>query len=278
MKKFIKKNRALYSFCLLLLNGIAGFKQECQRYYMTETAYECTSFSKKIEKFKDCHKGERCFIIGNGPSLRAEDLDKLNGEITFAANSIYKIFDQTAWRPTYYASQDDKFIRSNIHNIIGCNFRYIFLPYNLENVKVKAKSNIFRFFVDKIDRYPELPLFSEDASKKIYECYTVSYSLLQLAVYMGFKRIFLLGMDHSYSIEVKADGTIVRNNVEDHFGGTDKVEENNNQYLPSTDKSTNAFIAAKKYADGHDINIYNATRGGKLEVFQRVDFNDIIRE
>ena len=62
----------------------------------------------ELRRFKNSHLGERCFIVGNGPSLKIEDLEKLyvNGEITFAFNMIYKIFDQTLWRPTYYGISD----------------------------------------------------------------------------------------------------------------------------------------------------------------------------
>src|SRR5699024_7865108 len=66
----------------------------------------CPGNRARIEALRNCHKGERCFIIGNGPSLRAEDLDKLKNEITFACNRINLIFDQTDWRPTYYCITD----------------------------------------------------------------------------------------------------------------------------------------------------------------------------
>lgn len=54
---------------------------------------------RRLKKLKNIHLGKRCFIIGNGPSLKAEDLSKLykNNEITFAFNRIYHIFDQTKW-------------------------------------------------------------------------------------------------------------------------------------------------------------------------------------
>ena len=46
-------------------------------------------------------------------------------------------------------------------------------------------------------------------------------------------------------------------------------------YIPNTDQSTLTFLAAKRYADAHGIKIYNATRGGKLEVFPRVEFDSL---
>jgi hypothetical protein len=65
---------------------------------------------KALKSFKNTHTGKRCFIIGNGPSLKAEDLEQLKNEITFAFNRIYYIFDQTSWRPTYYCAEDNKII------------------------------------------------------------------------------------------------------------------------------------------------------------------------
>ena len=54
--------------------------------------YLQSGYSEKIKKLKDNYIGKRCFIIGNGPSLRIEDLNCLKGEYTFAANRIYEIF------------------------------------------------------------------------------------------------------------------------------------------------------------------------------------------
>lgn len=59
-----------------------------------------------LYKCKDMHRGRRCFIVGNGPSLRIEDLDRLQGELTFASNRIFLAFEQTEWRPSYYTMCD----------------------------------------------------------------------------------------------------------------------------------------------------------------------------
>lgn len=55
---------------------------------------------------KDSHKGERCFLIGNGPSLTGEDLHLLKDEYTFGTNMVYKIFDKTDWRPSFHCVSD----------------------------------------------------------------------------------------------------------------------------------------------------------------------------
>ncbi|NQU09812.1 hypothetical protein HQ590_03405, partial [bacterium] len=60
----------------------------------------------RLAAYRNRHRGRRCFVLGNGPSLRTADLDRLQTEITFASNKIYLAFDQTAWRPTYYTVVD----------------------------------------------------------------------------------------------------------------------------------------------------------------------------
>ena len=89
---------------------------------------------------------------------------------------------------------------------------------------------------------------------------------------MGFKEIYLLGIDHNYSIELDENGNLYKNNgVRDHFSDNDKTEN-----VPQTFKSTLAYKAAKEYADRNGIKIYNATRGGKLEVFERKTLEEVL--
>ena len=89
---------------------------------------------------------------------------------------------------------------------------------------------------------------------------------------MGFKEIYLLGVDHSYSTELDENGNLLKNeNVRDHFSDNDKIEN-----VPQTFKSALAYKAAKEYAEKHGIKIYNATRGGKLEVFERKTLEEVL--
>jgi hypothetical protein len=49
---------------------------------------------RRLAALKDVHRGERCFIIGNGPSLKKTDLSRLSGEFTFGMNRFYLLFDE----------------------------------------------------------------------------------------------------------------------------------------------------------------------------------------
>src|SRR3972149_208804 len=58
-------------------------------------------------KFLQIHKNKRCFIIGNGSSLKKQNLSPLKNEITFVMNAFWKhpIISES-WQPTYYCFAD----------------------------------------------------------------------------------------------------------------------------------------------------------------------------
>jgi hypothetical protein len=243
--------------------------------YIRELIYPFSKNGKTIKTLKNIHLGKRCFIIGNGPSLTKEDLNKLKNEITFAFNRIYYIFDKTDWRPTYYCSEDDKTIFNSKEEINKLKIDNKFFPVNFPwDYKIhfkNAKYYIFKFG----DRNRE-PEFSEDIVKGIYWGNTVAYTAIQIAIYMGIKEIYLLGVDHNFSKMVNDKGEIVIDETAKDYFSENYNSDKNDLYIPNIETSTRAFTAAKNYADTRNIKIYNATRGGKLEVFERVDFEKII--
>lgn len=70
-----------------------------------------------ITAMKDTVQSRRCFVIGNGPSLRAENLSKLTHEASFASSRIYEIYEQTDWRSTYYCIHDMRVAKNNKKDI-----------------------------------------------------------------------------------------------------------------------------------------------------------------
>lgn len=240
--------------------------------------YELTKAGGEIAKYKDLHKGERCFIIGNGPSLRASDLEVLhqNGVVTFASNRVYHMFGDTAWRPTYYASEDITILKSIQEEVsqIPCAARFI--PANLkwyENVDI---ANATYFYMDYKGEYTDTYGLSLNAAKAVRCRGTVTISCIQLAIYMGFKEIYLLGVDHNYSRFTDANGNIVEDpTVQDYFSAA-YDSDFKTQIARDLGSTTQAFIDIERLSrERNGFRVYNATRGGKLEVFQRVDFDTI---
>lgn len=95
-----------------------------------QSHFSRTKYGKQLALYKGKFTEKRCFLIGNGPSLRAEDLTRLHeaGEITFAFNRIYNIFDQTPWRPNFFISQDEKMLAGCADAVCGLKADAKFIP------------------------------------------------------------------------------------------------------------------------------------------------------
>lgn len=223
-------------------------------------------YNPKIEKFHNIYDKERCFIIALGPSLTVEDLNKLYGsrEICISMNEIWMAFSNTNWRPQYYVTHDENSIAMGADIYEKKEMNHLFIgDTNEEFFKSDHSENILKMHYCHWTLEDEIPKFSEDFSRVCYGGATVTYACMQLAVYMGFKEIYLLGVDFSYGDENE-------NTTYKHF-----YEEKNLTAVGFPKQVYLAYCAAKKYADEHNIKIYNATRGGKLEVFERVDFDSL---
>lgn len=231
---------------------------------------------KNLKKYKNIHKNERCFIVGTGPSLKPEDLDtlKANNEIVFGSNRIYEIFDKTDWRPTYYSNQDYQLIEKTVEKIKAINC-IKFLPIDVKKF-FENDDDVKYFVLKQKDYYPKDSEFSFDLTDCVAQGFTVTYGLIQIAAYMGFKEIYLLGIDHNYSISLNEKGVPVYNDTKDYFEGA--KASNKGMNLPRVVESTVAYMTAQKVAEKSDFKVYNATRGGKLEAFPRVEFDSLFKE
>lgn len=247
------------------------------RNHLSDLKFPYSKNGRYLSSLKNIHLNHRCFIIGNGPSLTTNDLNYLKNEITFAFNRIYYVFDRTEWRPTYYFSEDDKTIFKSKDEINNLRIEKKFFPVNFPrdyNIHFEDSNYyIFKFGDRNIE-----PKFSVDIVRGIYWGNTVAYTAIQMAVYMGIKEIFLLGIDHNFSKMMNDKGEIVLDkSVKDYFTEEYNADKDD-LYIPNVEVSTRAFAAAKKYADKNNLKIYNATRGGKLEIFERVDFDNLFFE
>lgn len=240
--------------------------------------FPTTSYGKQLKAYKNRFEGRRCFFIGNGPSLRAEDLTRLHetGEITFGFNRIYNIFDQTPWRPTFYISQDEKMLGGCVKTVNENAMGMKFIPIQMRwwhDIRVRGAKEFHIINQDVAD--PREFCFSDDIAKGIYNSSTGMYTAAQMAAYMGFSEIYFIGVDHHFRISVNNQGDVVLDNtVKDYF--TDKYNEDKDKlFIPNTEKSTLTYVAMKTHCEKRGIRVFNATRGGKLEVFQRVDFDTL---
>lgn len=259
--------RLIYNVLLSLI-GTEDSKLAYGPYFYFFTKKNKTKY-RKLREVKDIYKGKRCFILGTGPSLTIDDLNKIKNEISFGTNTILKIFDKTDWRPNYYCIIDPNTYNNLEEEIKKRKIENLFYPNNrIRNNNVFGRcfaldhSNIWKMCMPRVFKFTK---FSDDIERKIYDGASVIYAAIQIAVYMGFKEIYLLGVDCNYS----------KNNTR-HAKG---MEYSNYNYKWTKDTALSmieGFKVAKRYADKNNIKIYNATRGGMLEVFERVNLDEVV--
>lgn len=225
----------------------------------------------KLKQMKNIKKNRRCFIVGTGPSLCIDDLNKLKNEDTFSANGICLGFNETEWRPTYYGIQDLEafknfqeyfwmmndstkiFVGDNI-DISFENKNFIIFPFNWVYNHYKARfKNEYKV------------KFSADACENVFNGFTIIYSLIQIAVYMGYTDINLLGVDCNYN-------PISNTN---HFKGNQPPDSST---LTANKRMITAFAKAKEFSDKNNIKITNVSRGGKLTIFPIKKLDDLLKK
>jgi hypothetical protein len=225
----------------------------------------------KILGLKNKFKGERCFIIGNGPSLKSEDLEKLKGEYTFASNKIYKIFNETTWRPTFYMVVDPTVLEENVKDI------------NLVEAKTKFTLRVYKHLF-KADLYFNNNLneskrrsFSTNIMESLYSSGSVSYHLLQIAHYMGFSEVYLLGHDYNFkgAISRTKDLSFLKKDNSKHYFSEDYIREDEKKPGQAPEEIYHGMEEANMVYGNSGRKIYNATRVSYLDVFELRNFDDL---
>jgi hypothetical protein len=167
--------------------------------------------SKKVVNFKDIHKGESCFIIGNGRSLTVEDLNRIKNQVSFSSNRMNLFLNEAEWEPYYYTFIDARMAINFFDEVYNMKKKQMFVVVTDAGYtplkKQFAKDCIFLISYHEHEKNGD-PKFSEDLSEKMNTHGTVTYANIQLAIYMGFKNIYLIGVDNNCAINKHKDGKI----------------------------------------------------------------------
>ncbi len=239
--------------------------------------FELTRYGRSLAKLKNSHKGETCFVIGNGPSLRAEDLQVLHEHRIpcFGSNRIFKIFDQTDWRPAFFASEDVIILRGIQREVEAIPAERKFIPINLKWYEGIDIRDADYFYLDYSEDLGDTFGMSLDAAHAVKCHATITTTCIQLAIYMGFARIYLLGVDHNFAKMIDKNGNVVTDaTIKNHF--TEEYDKDIIDQGFQIDGATEAYLNLERLSRKlGTFRVFNATRGGKLEVFERVDFDDL---
>lgn len=236
----------------------------------------------KLRALREKHLGEeRCFVIGNGPSLNDMDLEKLSGETTFAVNGFFLKAATLSWRPTYYVVEDHLVAEDRREEIIEFSGPTKLFPANLAYCLPAAEDTVFFDHRPRVS-FPDGFDFSLDADEFTYAGCTVTFTNLQLAAYMGFQKIYLIGVDADYAIPADAEMTNtggvtvldMTSDDENHFDGN-YFGKGYRWHDPQVDKMLQAYQEARRVTSEAGLEIINAGVGGKLDVFPRVNFETL---
>ena len=226
-------------------------------------------YKNKLKKFKDIHKGERCFLIGTGPSLNKTDFSLIKDEILFGVNTLYKGLSKFNINCKYWAVTDIAVWEKHFAKILGIDTT-LFLSGAAGRNYLFNKDYFQKFQTNKPIIIRHLSLmwicnrFSKDLSFGAYNGDTVMIDIcLQAAYYMGFNKVYLLGCDCDYSGLHRFDGLRSENIT------TPAIEGDLSRIFAS-------YEICKKIYEKDSREIINATVGGKLEIFKRKKLEEII--
>lgn len=259
-KRIIKIYNTLYFISFNIVN------------YFSKINIPLTKNNNKILGLKNKYMGKRCFIIGNGPSLNPEDLERLKGEITFASNKIYKIFDNTTWRPTFYMVVDPIVLEENAKdiNLVEAKTKFTLKVYkHLFNADIYFNNNLYK---------NKRGTFSTNIMESLYSSGTVSYHLLQITHYMGFSEVYLLGHDYNFkgAISKSKDLSFLKTELNTSlYFSEDYIKPDEKKPGQSPEEMYKGMEKARSVFENEGKKIYNATRFSYLDVFEHRNFDEL---
>jgi len=241
------------------------------------------SFMGKNEELKDLHKNKRVFIVGNGPSIKQQDLKLLKNEITFFVNRAFKHLDYAYIQPTYHVFVDPKLASGEweitmLDEVLAKNRDVIFLLnakwYHLD--KFKPYKNNIKYKIYWLDTNLFFtPYFKNrkiDLTKVTYGAAVVGQGIFS-SIYMGAKEIYLLGVE----------GTAFCHEMvkqESHFYGGNPENKNKTVQTISTELYRNYIYIMhlfyfSQFTKSQNYTIYNCTIAGIMDMFERKKYEDL---
>ncbi|MBE0687713.1 MAG: DUF115 domain-containing protein [Anaerolineaceae bacterium] len=224
---------------------------------------------KGLEQFHNIHQGKRCFILGNGPSLKQTDLTKLKNKYTIGMNRIYLAFDDLGFETSYYVSVNDLVIEQCANEILDLKIPR-FVSWRAGKQWLTQQENLFFLYTT----YTE-PKFAKDIRNRLWESATVTYVALQIAYYMGFSEVILIGVDHNFETKGKANTTIISQGDDPNHFHPGYFGKGFRWQLPDLEMSEVGYRMAKEAFEKDGRKVLDATIGGKLTIFEKVDFNNL---
>ena len=224
----------------------------------------------RLNALRNTHKGERCFIIGNGPSLKLTDLTHLRNEFTFGLNRFYLMFEELGFSTSLLLTVNDLVIEQCADDI-----RTLPIPtfVSWRGRKWIQPAPKLSYLYTSYD----LARFNGNAAGRLWEGATVTFVAMQLAYHMGFKEVVLIGVDHNFATQGKPNTTVVSTGDDPNHFNPAYFGKGFRWQLPDLQTSEIAYTMAREAYARDGRTILDATIGGKLTVFPKVDYESLFK-
>jgi hypothetical protein len=294
------------SFIFNFLDQLSNIKWDTKYYINVIFKPEFRKAVHNNKSFKNLHTGQRCFIVGNGPSLNKLDLTKLKDEITFTVNNIMQ--DRVIYEslnPNYHVFIDPIYYNLNPDVALDKTRIELLKSINYQNNKPICLTSIEGYKAyQKYGLNNHLRLFylyqhktlttgfsgEIDLSKNIPSSQNVIQAAIFAAIYMGFKEIYLIGCDMTsifLTFESNAEGekeitkevhAYKYSESEKKSMQRDSKRHDNEFLLTEYAKTFLIYKRIKTHALKNNIQIINATPGGGLDVFSRTKYESLFTD
>ena len=220
---------------------------------------------RRLASLKDSHKGERCFVVGNGPSLKNTDLSMLKNDFCIGMNRIFLAADELGFRPDILVCVNDLVVEQSVEEFNNLQMPKFFSWRARKWLKMDPWSHfIYTSYTS--------PRFSKDVSGRVWEGATVTNVCLQLAYHLGFNEVILIGVDHSFATKGKPNTTIQSQGDDPNHFSAAYFGKGFRWQLPDLETSELGYRMARQAYEQSGRRILDATIGGKLDIFEKVDY------
>ena len=223
---------------------------------------------RKLAALKDSHRGERCFIMGNGPSLRSTDLSKLQGEFTFGFNRIFLAAAELGFTPSCLVAINDLVIEQSTTELQALKIPKFFAWRARKWLQMDADTHFIHTSYTG-------PGFSRDVTGRVWEGATVTNVALQLAYHMGFSKVILIGVDHNFASQGIPNTTVVSGGADPNHFSDAYFGKGFRWQLPDLETSERGYAHARQAFESDGRQVVDATIDGKLTIFPKVPYDSL---
>ena len=224
----------------------------------------------RLNRFRNCHKGERMILVCNGPSLNKTDFSLISNEICMGLNKIFLGFKRFKFYPRYYVAINKRVIEQSANSISKLNCINFLRDLGNENNPLRETALTYL-----IKSRPEQG-FHGDLSQGFFEGYTVTFAALQIAYYMGFSQVIIVGMDHKYSYTgAPNEPNRLKGKDPNHFDPSYFSEQTWDN--PDLDNSEKYYVMARTEFEKDGREIIDCTIDGACRVFSKSTLEKVLK-